>query len=127
MTQKSLIEKIEDLNNPDIASVWEMSNVLKKHNQGKIPVNIYIDNTGSFKDSKHRQRIKVQNDYGDRYNGNTYTITLETTPRIIGEIKIKKKDHQIVYDLIIAHRELLIDIAEQRTPFSAFLAATGLQ
>lgn len=63
----------------------EMSNLVKR--KTGLPVIIWVDDIGNNRNNKHfTPRIKVQNDYGDRANSNTFSLSIDKdNPTEIGE------------------------------------------
>ena len=69
---------------------FEMAANLRPADTG-LPMVIWVSTRSGV---PHGPRIKVAKNYGDRISGNnTFTITLEPTPRTIGNIgEIKRRD-----------------------------------
>lgn len=99
----------------DIA-INEMANLFK--NTTKLPLVIYIsDKSGVV----HSPRIKVNTEYYNDYSGNTFTITVENNPRVIGDTKkIKMSDIEDIKDLVILNKEILLQYWEQEIDIVEF-------
>jgi len=111
--------------NADASSeeLLEMS-ALKKSMSG-LPVNLYLDDTGSYKKSKHWKRIKFQADHGDRTNhGNLVTMTISSNPQIYPPniaIKLPSKEIEKVKKFVISNEKLLSDLADEKINIGDFL------
>lgn len=93
----------------------EMSNLRK--DQTGLPVNIWVDETGSYKKGKHGPRIKFQNDTNNVVNkGNFLTMTISDRPRIPNdeyEQALHGVGSQIIYLLtqfVIKYQKQLLHI-----------------
>lgn len=87
----------------------EMSNLIKR--KTGLPVIIWVDDIGDNRNNKHFEpRIKMQNDYGDRANSNTISVSInKIEPRILaGELNIKQSDFRLVQKWIINNYEPLM-------------------
>lgn len=88
----------------------EMSNLVKR--KTGLPVIIWVDDIGDNRNNKHFEpRIKMQNDYGDRANSNTISISIDkTNPTILaGELQIKNSDFKLVQEWIIKNYNALME------------------
>lgn len=54
--------------------LWEMSN--RRKNQTGLPVNIYIDENGTYRAVKHSKRIKFQLNHGDKMQNQLFAEML---------------------------------------------------
>lgn len=87
----------------------EMSNLVKR--KTGLPVNIWVDDIGNNRKNTHyTPRIKMQNDYGDRANANTISISIDdSNPTILaGDLQIDIKDFKQVQNWIIKNYTYLM-------------------
>ena len=99
----------------DDSMINEMANLGKRTT--KLPCIVYISDK---KGVTHGARIKVNSDYGDRWSGNSFTITISDNPVVIGNTyKIKQSDIEDIKDWVALNKNSLlkywneqIDIAE---------------
>lgn len=100
------IKTFDEYNKPEL--LMEMA-TLRKNVTG-LPVNIWVDDSGVWKESGHANRIKFQGDTGDRPNTRSmYEMTIDDC-KIIGDMsksKLKRKELDIIEQFIIDNRELL--------------------
>jgi len=84
--------------------LFEMANIHK--DKTKLPLVIYISiNDGSV----HGARIKVNNNYSNKYSSDNLSITIEDEPKIIGwNINVKEKDLQKVREFVIKFKKILL-------------------
>lgn len=78
-----------------------MSVLLKR--QTRLPVNVWVDDIGRNRTPKSNvYQIEVQNDYKDRPNGNTITVSIdETMPKILeGECSLTEEDYNTISEWI---------------------------
>lgn len=87
---------------------------LRKNVTG-LPVNIWVDDCGVYKNSGHSNRIKFQGDTGDSpIPRNMLEMTIDGT-RIIGDItktKLKTRDLNKVKEFVNRNRILLLKLGE---------------
>jgi len=89
---------------------------LRKKDSG-LPVNLYIDDSLSYKRGKHSKRIKFQTDKGDKPNtrGSFSSMTLDgkvvekTLPK---KLEISQKDIEAVSNFVINNYECLSLVAD---------------
>lgn len=99
----------------DDSTLNEMSNLTKRIT--KLPCGIYVS---THLGVNHGPRIKVNADYGDKWSGSSFIVTISTKPIVIGQTwKIKQADVNDILDWVVLNREVLlsfwkedIDIAE---------------
>lgn len=114
---KSLLDYLleQEYRPNDNSAINEMANLGKKTT--KQPFVIYVsDNRGV----NHGPRIKVNADYGDRWSGTSFTVTITDDPVVIGNTgKIRERDLDNIKDWVLMNRSALlaywkqqIDIAE---------------
>ena len=93
----------------------EMS-ALRKKDSG-LPVNLYLDDTGSYKRSGHWKRIKFQGDHGDKMNPNALiSMTIDDNPELRPEnVKIKLPVHEIeqIKIFVARNKDLLSKLADE--------------
>lgn len=89
---------------------------LRKKDSG-LPVNLYIDDSLSYKRGKHSKRIKFQTDTGDKPNtrGNFSSMTLDgkvvekTLPK---KLEISQKDIEAISNFVVNNYECLSLVAD---------------
>lgn len=89
---------------------------LRKKDSG-LPVNLYIDDSLSYKRGKHSKRIKFQTDKGDKPNtrGNFSSMTLDgkvvenTLPK---KLEISQKDIEVISNFVVNNYECLSLVAD---------------
>jgi len=78
-----------------------------------LPVNIRIDVPRNL---KHRKRIKVQNNYSNRFHEeDLITLTISESPqlgRTFKKVRISAKDLDKVKSWIVLNKDLLLEYAE---------------
>ena len=94
--------------------LFEMSTLRKK--DSGLPVNIYIDDSLSYKRGKHSKRIKFQTDKGDKPNtrGNFSSMKLDGSvieKTLPSKLEISSKDIEAVSNFVINNSECLSLIA----------------
>lgn len=95
--------------NNQIESLMQMSILLKR--KTGLPVIIWVDDIGNNRNNIYFEpRIKMQNDYEDRANSNTISVSInKIEPRILaGELNIKQSDFRLVQKWIIHNYEPLM-------------------
>ena len=101
----------------------EMS-ALKKKRSG-LPVNLYLDDTGSYKRSKHWKRIKFQGDHGDKTNSqNLISMTISSEPKLYPPnivIKLPTKEIEQIKLFVIQNERLLSDLADEKIDIEDFI------
>lgn len=99
----------------------EMSNLVKR--KTGLPVIIWVDDIGNNRNNKHFEpRIKIQNDYGDRANSNTISMSIDkNNPKILaGEPAIKQKDINQVKQWVKDNYEPLMEYWEGKIDIEDF-------
>jgi len=91
------------------SDIFEMA-CLRKKRTG-LPVNIYVDDSGAWKQSGHANRIKIQCDRGD------HPITRDMVPMSIGDepeilvdnpkMELSQSDINAVKKFVVANQDLL--------------------
>lgn len=96
--------------------------VLQKQDSG-LPLKLWIDNTGTYKKSKHHMRFKVENPKGEEYTHNWLPITLSGIKVKHPEnIEISNKDLSDVLTFAEANKDLLSDVSSQKIEFNDFVS-----
>jgi hypothetical protein len=91
----------------DIEPLYEESNIRQKITN--LPVLIYI--SLGFHEGKrinHGARIKVQNDFSEKYSGDCFSLTIEDDPKVIGTSKLDKASLYRVIHFVKKHKEILL-------------------
>lgn len=112
------INEIENYNIPEQDMMTEMANLSQKHTE--LPVVIWVE-TGVTRGTKHNiPRLKFQNSTSQKISTkNLIPISISEEPEILiknfdmKNLKISRKDFQMVKEWIIKHRETLIDYWNQ--------------
>jgi hypothetical protein len=103
---------------------FEEMSALRKKDSG-LPVNLYLDDTGSHRRSGHWKRIKFQGDHGDRMNpGVLIFMSISDTPEIYPQnIKVQIPAHEVeqVRTFVIKNRDLLSKLADENISIADFL------
>ena len=88
--------------------LWEESNLRQIHTN--LPVLIFVS-VGQHQGTKikHSARIKVQNNYSSNYDFDNFTITVNQL-KVVGEVKIKSNDVELVKQWIVLNRDALNDL-----------------
>lgn len=97
---------------------------LRKKDSG-LPVNLYIDDSLSYKRGKHSKRIKFQTDKGDKPNtrGSFFSMTLDgkvvekTLPK---KLEISQRDIEAVSNFVINNYECLSLVADFELDYDYF-------
>jgi len=110
---------------PDEDSIYEMSNFMKA--ESGLPVNLWLDTAENYKRGGHWKRIKVQNNYGDKFrNDDLFSITISDNPEIKPpnvKVKISNDDVEIIKNFIKTNKDLLLKLADQEINYTQFLNA----
>lgn len=97
---------------------------LRKKDSG-LPVNLYIDDSLSYKRGKHSKRVKFQTDKGDKPNtrGSFSSMTLDgkvvekTLPK---KLEISQRDIEAVSNFVINNYECLSLVADFELDYDYF-------
>lgn len=103
--------------------LYEMATLRKK--DSGLPVNLYIDDSLSYKRGKHSKRIKFQTDKGDKPNtrGSFFSMTLDgkvvekTLPK---KLEISQRDIEAVSNFVINNYECLSLVADFELDYDYF-------
>lgn len=103
--------------------LYEMATLRKK--DSGLPVNLYIDDSLSYKRGKHSKRIKFQTDKGDKPNtrGSFSSMTLDgkvvekTLPK---KLEISQRDIEAVSNFVINNYECLSLVADFELDYDYF-------
>lgn len=94
------------------ADMFEMS-CLRKKRTG-LPVNIYVDDSGTWKKMRHANRIKIQCNKGDYPNTRgMIPMSIDDNPRILVDnpkMELSAADINAVKKFVIANKDLLIGL-----------------
>lgn len=86
------------------STINEMSNYGKEDT--KLPCVVYLSNRIGV---NHGPRIKVNADYGDRWSGKSFSITITDVPVVIGDTaKVKQSDIETIKDWIRLNKNTLL-------------------
>ena len=111
---EQLLSKLEESQ-----QLWEMSN--RRKNQTGLPVNIYVDENGSYRKGGHGKRIKFQLNHGDKMQNQPFAemmldgSVVEETFRKNKDIKIEidKKDIKQVSNYVKNNAYALDKVADE--------------
>jgi hypothetical protein len=102
--------------------ICEMSNLLKRYTG--LPVNLWIDDGGTYMNSGHAERLKFQNNTKDNITPNDLIpISVHDDFNVYAsekEIKVKKWVIDYVRKWISYNRDDLIDVMNGKKPFKTF-------
>lgn len=118
---KKLTESEQFLNElNESQQLWEMSN--RRKNQTGLPVNIYIDENGTYRAGKHSKRIKFQLNHGDKMqdqpfaemllDGSVVESTFQKNKNI--KIEIDKKDIKQISNYVKNNAYALDKVADEK-------------
>lgn len=104
-------------------SLFEMA-CLRKNKTG-LPVNIYVDDSGAWKESGHANRIKFQRDKGDRpITRDMIPMSIEDNPRILvqsPDMELSASDIDAVKQFIRDNRILLEKLGNTEIDIEDFI------
>jgi hypothetical protein len=109
----------------DYDELEEMSG-LRKPDTG-LPVNLWLDETGAYKQGGHWKRIKFQGDYSNNINrNNLFSMTISDDPQIMppeaeSKIKLPAKDIEKIKLFVKNNTGLLSKLADQKITFAMFI------
>lgn len=90
---------------------WQTYSSLRKKRTG-LPVNIYVDDSGTWKKMRHANRIKIQCNKGDHPNTHgMIPMSIDDNPRILVDnpkMELSAADINAVKKFVIANKDLLI-------------------
>ena len=90
---------------------WQTYSSLRKKRTG-LPVNIYVDDSGTWKKMRHANRIKIQCNKGDHPNAHgMIPMSIDDNPRILVDnpkMELSAADINAVKKFVIANKDLLI-------------------
>lgn len=92
---------------------WQTYSSLRKKRTG-LPVNIYVDDSGTWKKMRHANRIKIQCNKGDHPNAHgMIPMSIDDNPRILVDnpkMELSASDVNAVKKFVIANKDLLIGL-----------------
>jgi hypothetical protein len=94
-----------------------------KKNSG-LPANLWIDDTGSYRNSGHWKRIKFQINGGDLFQKNNLgVITISDNPQVISSKNIELSNEEVedIIEFVKKHKTDLELIADQEMSFQDFM------
>ena len=91
-----------------------------------LPVNLWIDNSSSYKRSGHWKRIKFQGDYGNRMSyTNLVSMSISSNPEIFPSskpVKLPAKDIERIKQFVINNEKILSDLADEKISWKDFFS-----
>jgi hypothetical protein len=124
LTQKLVTKffELKELREEKLEHMQEMC-ILRKRRSG-LPVNLYLDDTGSWQTSKHWKRIKFQANKGDRpETRNMIPMSISDNPEVLipnKKIELSKKELDQVKQFVIDNKEILIQLSDFQIDFVEF-------
>lgn len=104
-------------------SVFELSAINKS--RSKLPVNIFVDDTGAYWRRNSCRVLRFQNDYNDLLNPtNLLRITIADEPKILGDstkIEISKEDVEQIKIFISNNKTILEKLSDQEIDIVEFV------
>jgi hypothetical protein len=101
----------------------EMS-TLRKSRSG-LPVNLYLDDTGSWQNSKHWKRIKFQANKRDRpETRNMVPMSISDNPEILipnKKTELSEKELNQIKQFVVDNKEALIQLSNFQIDFAEFV------
>ena len=95
---------------------WQTYSSLRKKRTG-LPVNIYVDDSGTWKKMRHANRIKIQCNKGDHPNAHgMIPMSIDDNPRILVDnpkMELSAADINAVKKFVIANKDLLIRLGTE--------------
>lgn len=117
---RDLMEHNDDVTGP---ALFEMA-CLRKNKTG-LPVNIYVDDSGAWKESGHANRIKFQRDKGDRpITRDMIPMSIEDNPQILApnpNMELSTSDVNAVKRFVVANRVLLEKLGNTEIDIEDFI------
>jgi hypothetical protein len=114
-----LVEKVET----DSDDLMEMATLRKK--RSGLPVNLYLDDSMSYKGGGHGKRIKFQPDKGDRpITRNMVPMSISDNPEILEKnvkISISNSDINKIKNFVKLNKDNLLDLSDMKIDFQDFL------
>jgi hypothetical protein len=102
--------------------MFEMATLRKK--RSGLPVNLYLDDSSSYKKSGHWKRIKLQADKGDSPNTrNMIPMSIDDNPQLLTKAKssLSAKEIDEVKAFVKLNKELLDQLADGIIDIGEFL------
>jgi hypothetical protein len=110
-------------NADDADALFEMA-CLRKNKTG-LPVNIYVDDSGAWKESGHANRIKFQRDRGDRpITRDMIPMSIEDNPQILvphPDMDLSAADVNAVKRFVVENKELLEKLGDTEIDIEDFI------
>lgn len=104
-------------------ALFEMA-CLRKNKTG-LPVNIYVDDSGAWKDSGHANRIKFQRDRGDRpITRDMIPMSIDDNPQILvpnPDMDLSASDINAVKRFVVENKELLEKLGDTEIDIEDFI------
>lgn len=91
----------------------------------KLPVNLFIDDSRSYKRGRHSKRIKFQNNHGDKPNtrGSFSSMTLDgevVKKTLPSHLEISQKDIDKIRNFVLNNKDCLSLIADFELEYDYF-------
>jgi hypothetical protein len=115
-----LLTEQENIN--ENMKIEEMATLRK--NRSGLPVNIYLNDTGSWAQSGHWKRIKFQPDKSDRaITRNMVPMSIDDDPKILiknPQLSLDSKEIEQVKNFVKNNKELLLQLCDQEIDIIEF-------
>ena len=102
----------------------EMATLRKQ--RSKLPVNLYLDDSGSWKNTGHGKRIKFQADKADRpMTRDMIPMSIEDEPKILiknPKISLSASDLDKIKNFVRANKVLLLQLSDTKIDIGEFLS-----
>lgn len=109
----------------DNDGLFEMA-CLRKNKTG-LPVNIYVDDSGAWKESGHANRIKFQKDKGDRpITRDMIPMSIEDEPKVMVSnpvMELSASDINAVKKFVVDNKDLLERLGNTEIDIEDFINA----
>jgi len=107
----------------EVDDLQEMATLRKK--RSGLPVNLYLDDSMSYKGGGHGKRIKFQPDKGDHpITREMIPMSISDNPEILeknAKLDISVSDINLIKNFVKKNKSLLIDLSDMKIDFQDFL------
>jgi hypothetical protein len=119
-----IIKEKESYDEDESYDELEEMATLRKFRSG-LPVNLYLDDSMSYKRGGHAKRIKFQPDKGDRpVTRKMILMTIEDDPKVKGnniKINLQPADIEKIKSFVKINKDLLLDLSDMKIDIQDFL------
>ena len=111
--------------NDDISDDVSFEMACLRKNRTGLPVNIYVDDCGAWKEFEHTNRIKFQRDKGDRpVTRDLISMSIEDNPQILDKnpnMELSASDVNAVRSFVVANKVLLEKLGNTEIDIEDFI------